>query len=251
MDAYGYVHQNPIRLIDPTGMSAEEGPIFDENYNQIGHDGKNDGQAYIVTGSKADEVKQATSQGQYYGGVLHDSVPGVITVPKFEVFQAMDISIANTLNSGSTPENQVEFGGNSWKDNTISHWGAGTSSIITNIGNGTGERRWSIASFRDGQGISLFRSLNRNLGDVKDVWHVHPSGSTPSTTDLQQYQNWNKDFNVGTKAFTNHAIILGASNSKINFYKVSGTIKEFDYNKVKNISTFAKAEAIILNNLRR
>jgi hypothetical protein len=52
MDAYGYVHQNPIRLIDPTGMIAEDHIDVTENkdgiYKVVGGKANNDKNIYVV-----------------------------------------------------------------------------------------------------------------------------------------------------------------------------------------------------------
>lgn len=242
---YRYCFNNPVNLTDPTGLW--EGPIFDENYKLIGHDGKNDGQAYIVYGNVEQKVREASSKNQFYEGILRDDVPGVIRVPKIEVFSAMEQSITNTLSSGLTPETQLEYGGNSWKDGTISHWAPGTRSQLSDNGNGTADRSWSLSPFnspQDTNAYSLFSNNNSNISSVVDIWHVHPSGSTPSEADKNSYNNWSSQ--APKKSFRNNAIILGAQNSKINFYKVGGTVKEYNFTDVKNISAFAKAESLIL-----
>jgi hypothetical protein len=46
MDAYGYCYQNPIKFIDPDGLSAIVGDFYDSDGNYLGNDGKKDGKVY-------------------------------------------------------------------------------------------------------------------------------------------------------------------------------------------------------------
>ncbi|MDM1044465.1 hypothetical protein HX004_13770 [Myroides sp. 1354] len=50
---YHYVHNNPVNLIDPTGMSAEKGDghyFGSDGKTYLGTDGKNDNKAYTLKG---------------------------------------------------------------------------------------------------------------------------------------------------------------------------------------------------------
>ncbi|MDM1046454.1 hypothetical protein HX004_16825 [Myroides sp. 1354] len=50
---YHYVHNNPINLVDPTGMVAEKGDGYyfgSDGTTYLGTDGKNDDKAYTLKG---------------------------------------------------------------------------------------------------------------------------------------------------------------------------------------------------------
>jgi hypothetical protein len=54
------VHNNPLNLVDPTGMFGE---YFDGNGNHLGSDGKNDGKVYLANKRKSGKIKDLLKEG--------------------------------------------------------------------------------------------------------------------------------------------------------------------------------------------
>lgn len=54
------MHNNPLNLVDPTGMFGE---YFDGNGNHLGSDGKNDGKVYLANKRKSGKIKDLLKEG--------------------------------------------------------------------------------------------------------------------------------------------------------------------------------------------
>ncbi|MDM1045944.1 RHS repeat-associated core domain-containing protein [Myroides sp. R163-1] len=61
---YHYVHNNPVNLIDPTGMSAVDGDYFNKQGNYLGSDGIDDNKIYISEGNTSNYLNADKNEVQ-------------------------------------------------------------------------------------------------------------------------------------------------------------------------------------------
>ena len=101
---YTYCNNNPVGLIDPTGMTA--GDFYDVCGNYLGNDGKLDGKVYLVTdGREIDKIEK------------NDAAGGTTSLD--EVSSAIDLRISSDLRTEMVdemikldgPKNIQEHGG--------------------------------------------------------------------------------------------------------------------------------------------
>ena len=112
LSPYVYCADNPVKLVDPNG----EDPIYAKNFwgnvKKIGDDGQCGLNSFLVLGDKAKEVKAATKKGVFYTGGLSSS-DLVIHIPTGQIQQDVQYTVEQSLRSGDSPENRVEYGGHS------------------------------------------------------------------------------------------------------------------------------------------
>ena len=233
MTPYAYTNNNPIMLVDPTGMEAEaknnDDPIYDKKGNKVGDDGKNNNKAYIVKGSILKQVKKATKNGQYYTASLEEG-NNVVVLPTNGVADDIINSVDDTITS------KLEHGGHAYKgEENATRWDIGTKpqEVKNNDGDVVAVRA-SVAPFK----VNGVQKIPKDASNLEYWWHVHPDAkvggvnlgaSNPSPKDYD-FQGILK--NAGYKGNT---FVIGARNQKVTFYNNQKTILQIRYETFKKI----------------
>jgi len=222
MSAYGYCYNNPVKLTDPTGMSAVDGDFINEQGIKVGSDGKDDGKLYLIKTSKGDfdskiEVRpngitseEATTTENFIKANSGDK----------EAFANNDIAYKNSVEiegnvktrqamvdevnrdngmGGLSEANNREYGGYVNTDGTVRLETPGVSGTPTS-----------------GKSISMRRDAN-----TKTMFHSHPSGADggnryrqgPSPEDISS---------AGAGKRTEY--VFGRGNGVITIYNGKGVI---------------------------
>ena len=144
LSPYVYCADNPVKLVDPNG----EDPIYAKNFwgnvKKIGDNGQCESSSYLVLGDKVKEVKAATKSGKFYTGDLSPS-DMVIHIPTGQIQQDIQLTVDQSLKSGNSPENRVEYGGHSlFGDKTARFWDPGTPTQTTTYNGVTIQKRTDV-----------------------------------------------------------------------------------------------------------
>jgi len=188
---YHYVHNNPINMTDPTGMSAVFGDFYNKNGEKIGTDGIDDGKKYIVTNDlQARTIRDTNTAG---GTTQVGAVSSAVSLPSDSSLQESLNVLDRTINNGGLREE---------------------SSIVMDNGNTIRGAIGELPTIVDG--IQTARASLPNLpiectvADVETTIHSHPtrvqesngmvfpqSASTRSPQDEATFSQYGTNIIVG------------------------------------------------------
>ena len=223
LSPYVYCADNPVMLVDPNG----EDPIYAKNFwgkvKKIGDDGQCGSGSYLVRGKTARAVKAATKAGEFYTGDLSAS-DEVIHIPTGQILQNVQFTVEQSLNSGTSPDDRVEYGGHALENDVSAHiWDPGTITETSDLSSGATLKRRSLTPFMiDGKKYQLGDPVRK----VIFMWHVHTYESTPSGKDFKWMKDWRNK--VAGCAF-----IVCPNDGKVSFYNETKTVIRISYEEFK------------------
>lgn len=218
LSPYNYCNENPVVMVDPDG----EAPIYAKKRGHvvtIGDDGKDVDRSYLVRRSVKRDVMKATKENKPYDGDLQQS-KNVMYIPMNKIADGVAETERLTLESGTSSDDRVEFGGHALKGDVEPRiWDPGQR-MAFNIVEGQDQDKiqysWSITPFKINGKINVG---SRYESDIEYIWHIHPGYAVPSISDYKMARGRRNN------GYKGNFFIVGLTDQNVVFYNEKKFIK--------------------------
>ncbi|QNL23057.1 hypothetical protein HZR84_14265 [Hyphobacterium sp. CCMP332] len=217
---YIYSENNPVVFFDPNGKD----PIFAKNFfgrtKQIGDDGKENGNVFLVSGKTRRAVKKATNEGSIYGGSLKvgSEVSNVPTGDDLQMIEDLKPVADHT---------QREQGFHTLNEGSPVKWDQGPKTTGYVTPGGLLRTKGTITPFQvngkdvqpqDGSKIKFYMHFHTD--------HSNPDvqaggGSTPKERDLTFQRN------LEESGYQGQGLVVGTKHAS--FYNGQGVVNSVNY----------------------
>jgi len=156
-------------------------------------------------------------------------------VPTGQVQQDVQQTATATTNSGTSPDTRVEHGGHALHG--MGHaliWDPGRPMVIGTDPDGNTTKTWSLTPFKIkgnhqvGRYFTFQSEPIGNISDIKHIWHIHPNGSDPSSSDYKAMSGWRKE------GFTGNTFLIDVNNNRVTFFN-KNILMKVDYNDFRRM----------------